>query len=306
MIQINLDCDTKLREDFLDFFNNPDYASLSKDELFINYFNSLDKLTNKNPSKVFLSKEIENNQFFINNIETINKIKQNFEDGNNIELNKRLSKRSTIAHEQDLLLNNWKIHHFHLGDTIENNFYQRTNELLFVKIEDNITYFLDIKEHNNFSSIDFLKIIHNNWSNIIEHYLIKDIINIEPKPSESEIMELWKNGIQHAVTFIDNTNKEVSYLPIGGGTNVNNQSFNNIQLLTRINRDCYNIESFIEKNKTELQIFIKENQKIKTTYNVLNFFLKFNTDNNYFYLHESQSSLNFSWQDSQLILLDDI
>jgi len=150
MIQINLDCDTKLREDFLDYFNNPDYTSLSKDELFINYFNSLDKLTNKKPSKVLLSKEIENNQFFINKIETINRIKQNFEDGNSIELNKRLSKRSTIAHEQDLLLNNWKIHHFHLGDTIENNFYQRTNELLFVKIEDDITYFLDIKEHNNF------------------------------------------------------------------------------------------------------------------------------------------------------------
>jgi len=130
------------------------------------------------------------------------------------------------------------------------------------------------------------------------------MIDIEPKPSESEIMELWKNGIQHAVTFIDNTNKEVSYLPIGGGTNVNNQSFNNIQLLTKINRDCYNIESFIKKNKTELQIFIKENQTIKTTYNVLKFFLKFNIENNYFYLHESQSNLNFSWYDNQLILLD--
>ncbi len=108
--------------------------------------------------------------------------------------------------------------------------------------------------------------------------MIKDMIDIEPKPTESEIMELWKNGIMHAVTFVDNTNKEVSYLPIGGGTNVNNQSFNNIQLLTKINRDCYNIESFIEKNKTELQIFIKENKKIKTSYNVLNFFLKFNIE----------------------------
>ena len=75
-------------------------------------------------------------------------------------------------------------------------------------------------------------------------------------------MELWKNGIQIAVTFIDNNNNEVSYLPIGGGTNVNNQSFNTILLLIKINRDCYNIEYFIKQHKEEIQNFYKQTEMI--------------------------------------------
>ena len=300
-----LDWDTKIKEDFLNYFNIPEYISLSRDELIVNYFNEMNKLIKQNTTTVKISDEIKQNQYYIENIEIIEKIKKNFEEGDNLELNRRLSKKSIVAHDQDLLLNNWGIHHFHLGDNIQNNFYQRTNELLFVKIENDSVYFLEIKEHNNFSSIDFLKIIHNNWSNIIENYMIKDMIDIQPKPNETEIMELWKNGIQIAVTFIDNNYNEVSYLPINGGTNINNQSLSTIFLLTKINRDCYNIEYFIKQHKEEIQNFINENQKNHVHYTSFDFYLRFNSQNNNFYLSENISGLNFSWNEKELVLMEE-
>jgi len=302
MIDIILDWDTKIREDFLDYFNIPEYNTLSKDELLMNYFNKFDKLMTQNKKTVKFSNEIKNSQYYIDYFQIIDRIKRDFEEANIIKLNNCLSKKSIIAHEQDLLLNNWGIHHFHLGENIQNDFYQRTNNLLFVKVESDSVYFLDIKDHDNFSSIDFLKIIHNNWSHIIKQYKVDNMIDIQPKPNETEIMQLWKIGVQIAVTFTDTNNKEVAYMPIGGGTTINNQSLDNALLLTKINRDCCNIEDFLKKNKNEIQIIIENNIKIDN--NIIKFYLRFDTENNYFYLTESKSGLAFSWNNDKLIQIE--
>lgn len=178
----------------------------------------LNKQISKKNYKVFISDELMNIQN--PNKDIMLEIKKDFENGNINLLNKRLSKASIKEDENDLLLNNWGIYHLHLGKLDNSDFSARTKLLLFIKIIDDNVYFLDIKEHGNFSSIDFTKIMHNNWEDAIKEFRTTSLVDIEPKLNEKEVYEVWKLGAIAILTFIDKKNKEVAYMPIGGGTNI--------------------------------------------------------------------------------------
>jgi hypothetical protein len=47
------------------------------------------------------------------------------------------------------MLNDWGIHHLHLGTKISKNtgFVERTGPLLFVKFEKNVAYFIGVKRY---------------------------------------------------------------------------------------------------------------------------------------------------------------
>ncbi|MAD43155.1 MAG: hypothetical protein CL623_12295 [Arcobacter sp.] len=248
-----IDYESKLHQDFLNFFNKENYNNKNLEELFHLYCNKLNKQFSSQKYKVLISKELKSTT---NNI--VNEIKKDFENGNIDTLNKRLSKASIKEDENDLLLNNWGIYHLHLGAIRESSFSGRTGLLLFIKIIDNKVYFLDLKEHGNFSSIDFIKIMHNNWSQEIENFKIKDIVDIEPKPTEEEVFQCWKVGLNIALTFIDNKNNEVSYLPLSGGVNLGKSPINAtskwIYLLrtlpeidNKVNSKCYLRFDYVNK-----------------------------------------------------------
>lgn len=213
-----IDYESKLRKDFLNLLGKEKYKNESLESLFHLYFNKLNKQISKKNYKVFISDELMNSQN--PNKDIMLEIKKDFENGNINLLNKRLSKASIKEDKNDLLLNNWGIYHFHLGEKNKKNFTSRTGLLLFAKIIDDNVYFLDIKEHGNFSSIDFIKIMHNNWEREIKIYRILDFIYIQPKLNEKEVFEFWKIGTNAVLTFIDKNNNEVAYMPIGGGINL--------------------------------------------------------------------------------------
>ncbi len=213
-----IDYESKLKNDFLNLLGKEKYKNESLESLFHLYFNKINKQISKKKYKVFISYELMNIQNPKKDI--ILEIKKDFENGNINLLNKRLSKASIKEDENDLLLNNWGIYHLHLGKLDNNDFSERTNLLLFIKIIENNVYFLDIKEHGNFSSIDFTKIMHNNWENAIKEFRIISLVDIEPKLNEKEVYEFWKLGAIAILTFIDKKNKEVAYMPIGGGINL--------------------------------------------------------------------------------------
>lgn len=213
-----IDYESKLKNDFLNLLGKEKYKNESLESLFHLYFNKINKQISKKKYKVFISYELMNIQN--PNKDIIHEIKKDFENGNINLLNKRLSKASIKEDENDLLLNNWGIYHLHLGKLDNNDFSERTNLLLFIKIIENNVYFLDIKEHGNFSSIDFTKIMHNNWENAIKEFRIISLVDIEPKLNEKEVYEFWKLGAIAILTFIDKKNKEVAYMPIGGGINL--------------------------------------------------------------------------------------
>jgi len=103
----------------------------------------------------------------------------------------------------------------------ENPYLGRTGRLLFIKIIDNKVYFLNIKNHKSFSSINFIKIMHNNWKEEIKIYNTTEYVKDKRKLNENEIFSLWNKGINAILTFIDDNNEEVSYYPISAGINSN-------------------------------------------------------------------------------------
>lgn len=243
-----LDYESKLKEDFLNLLGKDKYEGRDLEELFHLYFNKINKQISKRNYKVFISDKLKNIQNPHKDI--VLKIKKDFENINVNLLNKRLSTASIKEDENDLLLNNWGIYHFHLGKKNNKDFSVRTNLLLFIKIISNNVYFLDLKEHGNFSSIDFIKIMHDNWENAIKDFRVTSLVDIEPKFNEKEVFKIWKMGGNAILTFLDNNNNEVAYMPIGGGINLTKSSniatsqwLNLIRSLPKIDKElkskCY-------------------------------------------------------------------
>lgn len=107
----------------------------------------------------------------------INKIKS----GDNI--NKNLSERVfeiEQARLNDSMLSNWGIHHFHIPKEDGNRFFvNRTNELLFAKVESDTVYFIDIQPHSNklktyapWVDIKIFSSIEEQYPETIERFLI--------------------------------------------------------------------------------------------------------------------------------------
>lgn len=98
----------------------------------------------------------------------------------------------------DHLLNDWGIHHFHLGTKFENSgFISRTKHVVFAIITQDKFLLIDIKPHNPapWSDPELLKIIYEVWPEVLQpHYLpgVKSRVDLS-KPEH--ISRLRKAGI---------------------------------------------------------------------------------------------------------------
>lgn len=110
------------------------------------------------------------------------------------------------------MLNDWGIHHFHLGENMKGDFIERTGPLLFALLVENKFYAIGIFNHGSWADQDIVEIIHRNWSSVVEQYRIKGIISSTPL-TEEERLTLRKKNANSFVTVQDGT----VYAPIGGG-----------------------------------------------------------------------------------------
>lgn len=153
-------------------------------------------------------------------IEVVNIIKNELESA--IDIEPRLSKAVIRAKDNDPMLNDWGIYHFHLKNTKENSvqhFYDRSGPLLFAYIPQNKNeaYFLDIvREHKNplvFANQNLMSIINQNWPRLLEDYRFNDIES-EISLTDQQRLDLRKNGIN----VIDQINNNPIFNPGGGIT----------------------------------------------------------------------------------------
>jgi hypothetical protein len=79
-------------------------------------------------------------------------------------LSKGLQKR---LHEEDMLFNDWGIHHFHLGPQVEASGYvARTDYVLLARVTDSKVYFVEIVPHprgRGWAQCRAMNLIHSNW-----------------------------------------------------------------------------------------------------------------------------------------------
>lgn len=132
------------------------------------------------------------------------------------DLSAHQSKKLLDAKFNDHLLNDWGIHHFHLGtdvDTGSPSFVKRTELLLFARLTDDSVFLIDISRHGAWSDQRLVEIMHANWPDSIERYRLRGILGLERVVTNEDRERLREAG---ALTFVQLADGTV-YAPIGGG-----------------------------------------------------------------------------------------
>ena len=242
MITDQLIIDT-IRKDYFDKlgidYNNTDDINGTLYQLF----NFEERYIKKIKRNVFESLE------FSSNLKSLDKKEQNYikgiisrlKKGHNVNMLQSnyissLKKLRGIDY-RDILFNRWKIFHLHLTEG-------RTNNLIFIRKEDEDFYLLDIKPHNDplpdkvrWNDEDLFRIMKSNFPHLIKNensspYVINENIGT---PNEKEAYELERKGYLMA-TNVDGK----GYLNLGG--------LNDLVLQKQVNNFVRNIPKITEED----------------------------------------------------------
>lgn len=131
-----------------------------------------------------------------------------------------LSKRLLESDYDDYLLNDWGIHHFHLGENIENSgFIERAGPLLFAYVTPTDVFCINVFPHGVWAEQELIRILHRNWPDAISNFRLNGALSLERSLSNDDIAKLRKAGIQALIQI-----EGVVYGPMGGGYSSNGTS----------------------------------------------------------------------------------
>lgn len=172
---------------------------------------------------------------------------------NGKEIKPYLSKLTSKLSEIDKFLNDWGIHHFHLGMEIRKDGYsKRTGPLLFAKVMPNAIYFIQIFPHGSWCKPDLIEIIHKNWPALISKY--KYTLDTQ-NYSEQEKKTLRNGNINTIVMTSDNT----TYFPPGGGLAANGINIEDVKFANALFKRIESLEMFFKQNKLDICKKLKRN-----------------------------------------------
>jgi len=134
---------------------------------------------------------------------------------NGLNLNPRLSRNVRDIDFNDLLFNDWGINHLHLGSNLEDDgSISRTDDLLFLIVQEPILYFIDVLPHKcGFTATSLLETIHRNWPDLLSPFTLQGVLASKNNPTDKEIKQLRKSGVQIIIGLSDGC----VYGPRGGG-----------------------------------------------------------------------------------------
>ncbi|MCM2318754.1 MAG: hypothetical protein NDI93_05420 [Pseudomonas sp.] len=176
-------------------------------------------------------------------------LKTKFSNGDDITPN--LSKTILSDNYEDSLLNDWGIHHFHLGENISNGFAERTGPLLFALVKDSAIYCVDIKAHGAWSEQNLIRTLHTEWPESISSYRINGVLGLSHQLSNDDIAKLRKAGVQTMVQVEEG----VVYGPIGGGYSTAGTSVQSRMQADRYHGLICDIEKHVKEN---IDMYVKK------------------------------------------------
>lgn len=180
-------------------------------------------------------------------------LKKKLEDGHDVC--PHLSKFLLRDDYEDTLLNDWGIHHFHLGQNPEKSgFIERTGPLLFAHVTADFVFHLGVYSHGSWTQQDLIRVIHENWPDVISSKKIKDIIRLSHTPTDDEISQLRTVGVQAMVQVAPG----IVYGPLGGGYSVAGTSVESTMRVNSHMRLLRNLEDHIKENTKKFTARISE------------------------------------------------
>ncbi|WP_336634904.1 hypothetical protein [Lysinibacillus fusiformis] len=194
----------------------------SPNKISIQYFNLLKRGVTLTPRRIYFSKEFSCPEGYKEGLRIlIHKI----EKGESLAAH--LSKNINKLEYKDPLLNDWNIHHLHLGtEADKTGFIKRTGPLLFVRFEREEAYFLNTFNHGSWNDLDIVRIIHNNWPQIIDRYRIDAVCSSPAIKTNEQVKEVRK---MRSVGFIE-PYPGVVYMPIGMGMTTSGHSIEVVRI----------------------------------------------------------------------------
>lgn len=167
-----------------------------------------------------------------------------------------LSKYLLQGDYEDLLLNDWGIHHFHLGKNPEKSgFIERTGALLFAHITVDSVYCLGIYPHGSWTQQELIRVFHDNWQGIISERKLNGILGSSNVLTDKDVAQLRKKGVQTMVQI----SPEIVYAPLGGGYSTAGTSMESTMRANSYMRLIRNLEDHVKEN---VKIFIDKIQEL--------------------------------------------
>lgn len=163
-----------------------------------------------------------------------------------------LSKSLLDVDYDDPLLNDWGIHHFHLGENIgSSGFMERTGPLLFALVTPADVYCISVFPHGAWSEQELIKILHRNWPQAISGFKINGVLGLSHTLSNVDIAQLRKAGVQTMVQV----DQGVVYGPMGGGYSTAGTSVTATIHSNHYRRLVRSLETHVQEN---LRLFLEK------------------------------------------------
>ena len=224
--------------------------------LVLAYFGALRRLVSKVPRKVFKATGFVYPPMYGS---VLAEIERRIRRGENI--NPYLSRKLPDLRVNDDLLNDWGIQHLHLGKSVittegkNEGRIQGTRDLLYVYFTEQSAYFIVIGDHHTFAKQELLRILHDNWPELLKQYEEPSIKSVIPDDLTSEHRRaLRKAGYNMAVDIMpDGT----AYMMIGGGRTWSGDNSIDVRQTNHLHNWAYhqtnNLRSCIAAIVTELR-----------------------------------------------------
>jgi len=119
----------------------------------------------------------------------------------------------------DALLNDWEIHHFHLGARLEpdgfvERFIKDGDPLLFARVTSDTLLFITTAPHGDWGNRQLIEILHTNWPEVLADCVLPRVRSLPFHLTHSGIKKVRKAGIGTVLQMSDGT----VYGMIGSGS----------------------------------------------------------------------------------------
>ena len=216
---------------------------VSDDEMVCVYFRVCRRLVSLNTRQIYKSQYFHAESKYRQTLADIERIIQ---DGDDIR--PFLSKNIQRLNYDDPLLNDWGIHHLHLGTRTEpSGFINRSNLLLYCLFDDEHAYFIDILPHGSWTSQKLIKTVHKNWPQLLAPFRDRGVKG--DRLTDEQIKNLRKKNINYYIEIEDG----ITYSPLGGGSMLSGSN-----ILDRLKADYY-----MDQLRRTQQKIIKDFSEIK-------------------------------------------
>lgn len=180
-------------------FDSP--AGFSKQDIGLEYADLLNRMIAPRKRNVHLSDKLRSEEELPNEVQVLVSRIRRGED-----LNVHLSRKILSPGYRDFLLNDWGIHHLHLGESLNpRRFVRRTSKLLFAYIEANDAYLIDVRAHGRqckespWADEKLIEIMVRNWPSLFTSFVVESRLECGAKTSSIRRKELRELGLNAPV-----------------------------------------------------------------------------------------------------------